>query len=44
MEGTHDGLFRVVENASLLIGVIVEHAQQARLVGEVKTAISGFAK
>jgi len=44
MEGTQDALFRVVENASLLISVIAEHARQARLTGEVESAISDFAR
>jgi len=44
MEGAHRGLFQVVENAALLIGVITEHAQKARLNSEVKMAISSFAK
>ncbi|KAL4065613.1 P-loop containing nucleoside triphosphate hydrolase protein [Scleroderma yunnanense] len=44
MEETHPALLRIVENAALLIGVITEHAQKARLTTDMKTAISGFAK
>ena len=44
MEGTHHTLLRVVEHAALLIGVITAHAQKARLTGELKSAISNFAK
>jgi len=44
MEGTHHTLLQVAENAAQLIAVIISHAQKARLAGEVKTAISSFAR
>ena len=44
MEGTHHTLLQVVDNAARLIGVISQHAQKARLTGDVKKATSTFAR
>ncbi|KAL4073409.1 hypothetical protein J3A83DRAFT_2529642 [Scleroderma citrinum] len=44
MAGTHHALFQVVENATVLIGVISDHAQKSHLKPEMTMAVGMFAK
>ncbi|KAI6125851.1 hypothetical protein EDD16DRAFT_1702963 [Pisolithus croceorrhizus] len=42
--GTHHALFQVLEAATLLINLVIDHAKEAKLSTNVKTAVNAFAK
>ncbi|KAI6156084.1 hypothetical protein EDD17DRAFT_1071077 [Pisolithus thermaeus] len=42
--GTHHALFQVLEVATLLINMVIDHAKEAKLSTDVKTAVNAFAK